>query len=851
MLRVSTVKQMASISEPSKEKTNGTKLTRLLIDGGTQALRNVLESFIHPPSTLQIMLNNNKATLANLKSRRKLYDSQWEKLFPPSGGLPDLNTFDITLLHLLLRTICPDLTKPATGWHELPAENDTSREAAIVRIKNFRNDLCHGPSTNVSNEDFEDMWKIISDSLEVLGINRQEIKRLKTGAIDHGTQQRIDEEVEKWKLELKNCLPDVFGRSKEIKQAIEAVQKGTVSFVSLTGGPGFGKTTVANKVADELDESEYDGSVLCCSLLSQATLEDVATTMFFVCDNSHSQPPENPTLQLRNWSKQQSKKVTLILDNADHVLESEDGQKFVHMLEEMRNYSKRRLTFIIVSGKTFNTSSCGFKIEHIKLTTLPLDDAVKVLLSRTDPEKQQLSQTEKIVELCGHIPLALCIIGSLLSRFKEARLIEILENKPLKVLQDGTVSVENAIKTSFDLLKQREQMALVIMSVFPGSFDCDAAEEVISKGMDIDADLIPILLSLEDRSLVEEPSPQRYQLHSLIKTFAKQVDRSAAALVLEEGEKDACVHYMSRLATNSDCYWGKDTCKKSLDSFNEDRHNFEHFLDVFIQWRESEGDMAMKSCEAFFVNLPQKCMYLEICVLPTFYTNFLQKLHEAKNPELPPVNKVEILCLLGHEMRKKGNKEEYRNLMKKADELYLKEKTKFNMSPLSKVIYLNSRDRFAIEESSSEPEGMYVEALELCEKELPNHPEYVATILYTATSANRQDNHTKAKEKVNQALALSETILGKHAMTARCYKAIAELMKKEELFPGALSFYEKCLEMYKDLGLEGCKETINTLSNYGFYLKRNGKYKEAREIFEKAKCIAEETLTKIIGGQRW
>ena len=313
-------------------------------------------------------------------------------------------------------------------------------------------------------------------------------------------------------------------------------------------------------------------------------------------------------------------------------------------------------------------------------------------------------------------------------------------------------------------------------------------------------------------------------------------------------EKEACVHYMSRLATNSDCYWGKDTCKKSLDSFNEDRHNFEHFLEVFIQWRESEGDMAMKSCEAFFVNLPQKCMYLEICVLPTFYTEFLRKLQEAKNPELPPVNKVEILCLLGHEMRKKGNKEEYWNFMEEAEKLYLKEETKFNMSPLSKVIYLNSRDRFNIEKSPSEPKGMYVEALELCEKELPNHPEYVATILYAGTSAERQNNHTEYKEKLNQALALSETILGKHAMTARCYKAIAELKKKEEPFPGALSFYEKCLEMYKDLGLEGCKETINTLRNYGFYLKRNGKYKEASEIFKEAKRIAERDLDK---DHRW
>ena len=342
------------------------------------------------------------------------------------------------------------------------------------------------------------------------------------------------------------------------------------------------------------------------------------------------------------------------------------------------------------------------------------------------------------------------------------------------------------------------------------------------------------------------------RLNPLSLEEAKKVDRSAAALVLEEGEKEACVHYMSRLATDADCYWGKDTCKKSLDSFNEDRHNFEHFLHVFIKWRESEGDMAMKSCEAFFVNLPQKCMYLEICVLPKFYTEFLKKLLAAKNPELPPVNKVEILCLLGHEMRKKGNTEEYGNLMKEANELY--EETKFNMSPLSKVIYLNSRDRFTIDErftigeSSSEPKGMYVEALELCEKELPNHPEYVATILYTRASANRQGNYTKAKEKLNQALALSETILGKHAMTARCYKAIADLMKKEKLFPGALSFYEKCLEMYKHLGMEGHKETIHTLKNYGSCLKSNGKYKEAREIFEKANCIAERDLDK---DHRW
>ena len=475
-------------------------------------------------------------------------------------------------------------------------------------------------------------------------------------------------------------------------------------------------------------------------------------------------------------------------------------------------------------------------MNEMKLNPLSLEEAKRVLVSRVYDQNvlKKLSKTDEIAELCGFVPLALHIIGSLLSDYSEEELIKRLKEPSSKVLEADRLPVEKAIKTSFDLLTEDERRALVLMSMFPGSFDSYAAEVILRACKSYEGPPISILDSLKHRSLVEQPSPQRYQLHLLIKTF---VDRSA---------KEACVHYMSRLATDADCYWGKDTCKKFLDSFNEDRHNFEHFLFVFIQWRESEGDMAMKSCEAFFVNLPQKCMYLEICVIPEIYTNFLKKLLEAKNPELSTVNKVEILRLLGHEMRKKGKKVEYRNLMKKADDLY--EETKFNMSPLSKVIYLNSRDRFTIDKSSSEPKGMYVEALELCEKELPNHPEYVATILYTATSANRQDNHTKAKEKLNQALALSETILGKHAMTARCYKAFAGLMKKEELFPGALSFYEKCLEMYKDVGLEGCKETIYTLRNYGSCLKRNGKYKEGREILEKAKRIAERDLEK---GHRW
>ena len=81
----------------SVEKTNGAKLSRLLIDGGTMVLRTIFNRY-HPPTNLLANLNTNYHTLNNLLKRRVLHKPQWDLLFPPGGAIPDSNTFDITLV---------------------------------------------------------------------------------------------------------------------------------------------------------------------------------------------------------------------------------------------------------------------------------------------------------------------------------------------------------------------------------------------------------------------------------------------------------------------------------------------------------------------------------------------------------------------------------------------------------------------------------------------------------------------------------------------------------------------------------------------------------------------------------
>ena len=172
---------MAAAPSPlasSVEKTNGAKLSRLLIDGGTTVLKIVFDHY-HAPANLAVNLNLQFKILRNLLRRRILNKSQWDKLFPPSGVTPDSSTFDITLLFLLLTNIC-GLAPPSSGWHSKLHPSDNSFEANLARIKFFRNELYgHVSTTSVDTPTFNALWQEISAVLVSLGLSKAEIDRLK------------------------------------------------------------------------------------------------------------------------------------------------------------------------------------------------------------------------------------------------------------------------------------------------------------------------------------------------------------------------------------------------------------------------------------------------------------------------------------------------------------------------------------------------------------------------------------------------------------------------------------------------------------------------------------------------
>ena len=216
---------MASAATPAfpstKETTNYARLCRLLVDIGSQALRDTFDA-IRPAGGLHIVLGRHPehAILKSLKNKRVLNPMQWGKLYPTIPSSVSSVGFDITLLMVLLRNICR-LAPPSTGWNSLPPPADVSKQANIARLKYYRNTV-HGHASQASVDDaaFNSYWQDISNAIVGLvgaGYGAA-ISKLKNECMDPDTEEHYRQLLKQWKEDEDN-----------VKEELQEI-KGTCNF---------------------------------------------------------------------------------------------------------------------------------------------------------------------------------------------------------------------------------------------------------------------------------------------------------------------------------------------------------------------------------------------------------------------------------------------------------------------------------------------------------------------------------------------------------------------------------------------------------------------------------------------
>ena len=204
----------------TERKDNFQRLCRLLMCGGVRLLREKFDS-IHSPSNLPLILDD-PATRDSLKN---LFKEQRDCLYPSPGTFGKSADFDITLMFRLFRTIC-DLSK------------DTSLEADLVRIKNYRNSVAHNSKREFMDSEFRNLWNEISEVLlRIAGsmgdAKRDEwekaIDRLLTAPLTTEAQRYVDE-LQLWyknDMEVKDAVEQVGLQLQQVNADVRQLQQGS------------------------------------------------------------------------------------------------------------------------------------------------------------------------------------------------------------------------------------------------------------------------------------------------------------------------------------------------------------------------------------------------------------------------------------------------------------------------------------------------------------------------------------------------------------------------------------------------------------------------------------------------
>ena len=228
----------------TETKENFYRLSTLLVDGGSTALRDVFDS-IHPPTTLPTVLSNpsNQAKLRAAGLARPLLN----KLYPSPGAYGKSEDFDITLLALLLRSICNLISPAGTGWNKKPVASDLTLSADITRIKCYRNELyAHARAVSIDNNEFQLIWKELQDIFIRLARHvcpgsvkkwEEDIKVYLTGPLTTECEKHVEELEECYRknVDVKEHLDNIFPNGEKILKKklsdIEAKVQETISMV--------------------------------------------------------------------------------------------------------------------------------------------------------------------------------------------------------------------------------------------------------------------------------------------------------------------------------------------------------------------------------------------------------------------------------------------------------------------------------------------------------------------------------------------------------------------------------------------------------------------------------------------
>lgn len=409
-------------------------------------------------------------------------------------------------------------------------------------------------------------------------------------------------------------LTSFVGRERETEEITQLIN--THRLVSLTGPAGSGKTRMAVEIVNELKSSFRNGItvVFLASISDPGLVPSAILQQLNAVENPGNSKIDNLTDHLRN------KEMLLLLDNFEHLIPAAPRiKKILQVCAGIKILTTTREILHLSGEYEYPVLPLAIPedvntIDKDTLSHLSEYPSVKLFTERARNVKSNFELSEKnaadIIQICNlldGLPLALELAASQIKLFTPGQLSEKLE-KDMELLRSGNVdrperhiTLHSAITWSYNLLSDTEKQLFRRLSLFPGSFDLDAAEALWDESVN-DISLMDGMRSLLDKNFLqsyEQEEEIRFILLETLKNYGQKIlkDRTKHELI-----KKMTAHYLE-LARKADSHLKGPDQKYWVDRINIELDNYRGILSYLELYREVEAGLRLTTALCRYWNM--------------------------------------------------------------------------------------------------------------------------------------------------------------------------------------------------------------------------------------------------------
>jgi len=303
-----------------------------------------------------------------------------------------------------------------------------------------------------------------------------------------------------------------IGREQDVQEIVTLMDSPDIRLVSIIGAGGMGKSRLSLEVGHIISRN-YIGGALFIDLTSIRNPDDIAQLVVSSMGLTISGSKKTEDV-LFDYCRE--KELLLIFDNAEHVLSG------MSLLADILKHASRVKIIVTTREKLNLRTETAYFLEPVMEQGHTLFIEVSNLMyphvEFTDADTPYIND---IVRLVGGVPLALILAATWVDMLSVSEIVEEIQQS-LDFLQSEMAdmperqrSIRAVIDPTWKRLTQTEQQAFMRASVFRGGFTREAFQNVTGTS-------IRALQTLLNRSLVNHSYDRRYDMHPLVRQYARE-----------------------------------------------------------------------------------------------------------------------------------------------------------------------------------------------------------------------------------------------------------------------------------------------------------------------------------------